>query len=75
MTKTVREQYATSLKEGGYEQKPNNGKAWVFDNPKTGQRYYLGASGSLRTGKTKTSSVPVTASFKNSLLGIVKVSS
>lgn len=76
MAKTIREQCVEGLLKTGWRELTKGRKTWVYvKNDDMARQIFLGQSGSVRIGPTKTSSRPVSTSFKNSLLGILAVKS
>lgn len=76
VAKTIREQCVEGLLKTGWRELTKGRKTWVYvKNDDMARQIFLGQSGSVRIGPTKTSSRPVSTSFKNSLLGILAVKS
>lgn len=67
--KTLRDQYIEALTKLGevLQDQKRSSKSIVFSR-KEGGYYYLGKSGSLRVGKKKAESIPVSKKFKEQLL-------
>lgn len=63
MTKTLRERFVAALLKRGEKAVKETTKTIVFSR-KEGGFYYIGKSGSLRYGPTKTASIPCTDMFK-----------
>lgn len=70
--KTLQDKFTIVLSMQGYEPLANSGKTRVFVNPFDDHMHklYLGTSGSLRIGRNKTTSVPVSDRFKQNLLAV-----
>lgn len=69
MAVTLQEQFIAALVNLGEREVKRTHKRIVFSR-KEGGHYYIGKSGSLRIGKTISSSMPVSAGFKQRLLKI-----
>lgn len=74
MVKTLREQFIKALLERGEKQVETTSKHVKFTRVYGGY-YYIGKSGSLRSGNNKSTSIPVLTSFRNELLGIKRITS
>lgn len=65
--KTLQRKYIDALLKLGENQLDDKGKTIKF-SCKNGGYYYLGKAGSLRVGKNKSESIPVSKQFKDQLL-------
>jgi hypothetical protein len=66
---TLQERYVAALTACGCKPCTTRSRKYLcFTGPKPGLYYYLGKSGSLRVGRCRTASIPVTERVKRLLL-------
>ena len=68
MTKTLRERFEIALKMRGETLMYSTSSKYIRYTRNEGGSYFLGKSGSLRYGKSRTDSIPVNDKFKQLLL-------
>ena len=70
--KTLREKYIAGLTARGFKEVKRTSKWVVFEHHilPSGDFYYVGKSGSLRTGTTIATSIPVSQRYKDQLIAI-----
>jgi len=74
MAKSLREKYSLSLQSRNWTIEFSSIKCWILVNPKKGYKFFLGRSGSVRKGRIKSESIPVSDQFKKILLFTFKQS-